>query len=413
MIAYHKLFLTPQAQNKLYAVLFFDLDRFKIVNDSLGHKYGDQLLIEVAQRIQGCLRKEDTVARMGGDEFVILLPSLKYQDGVELIALEIINVIAQSYMINAQEIVLEASIGVALYPRNSIDANALLKCANIAMYHAKEQGGNCFKHYLEDSNLEIDRHLQISTQLRYAIERKQLMMYFQPQYDLKTDQIIGAEALIRWHHPELGMVSPGEFIPIAEESNLIMKISDWVAATVFAYCREWQILGLPLVSVAMNLSAKQFNTMTLPDTLSELFKKYKLNPQGFTLELEITEGMLMRHPGQAIEILHQLKAMNFAISIDDFGTGYSSLAYLKRFPIDKLKIDRAFIKDLPLDSDDAAISRAIIVMAHELGLQVVAEGVETQAQLDFLKKHQCDYIQGYLIAKPMAAEDFTTLLKQL
>jgi len=220
------------------AVLFLDLDRFKLVNDSLGHHYGDQLLIEVARRIQGCLREEDTVARMGGDEFVILLPSLKYEDDVKLIALKILNVIAQSYMINTQEVILEASIGVAIYPRDSNNPGALLKCADIAMYCAKEQGGNCFKYYLEGSNLMIARHLQISSQLRYAIERNQLMMYFQPQYDLKTDKITGAEALIRWNHPELGLVSPAEFIPIAEESNLILKISHWVATTVFAHCSE-------------------------------------------------------------------------------------------------------------------------------------------------------------------------------
>jgi len=395
-----------------FALLFLDLDRFKLINDSLGHNFGDQLLIEVARRIQGCLREEDTVARMGGDEFVILLLGLKSEEGVELIALKILDIIAQSYTINGRAIVLEASIGMALYPQDSNDADTLLKCADIAMYRAKEQGGNCFRYYLEDSSIAIERHQQISSQLRYAIERNQLKMYFQPQYDLKTAKITGAEALIRWNHPELGAVSPAEFISIAEESNLILKISHWVATTVFAYCSEWQLSGLPHVSVAINISARQFNNMALPDTFSKLLKKYKLNPKRFTLELEITEGMLMRDPEQAIDILHQLKAMNFDISIDDFGTGYSSLAYLKRFPIDKLKIDRAFVDDLPLDSDDAAISRAIIVMAHELGLKVVAEGVETQAQFDFLKVHQCDYIQGYLTGRPMPAEDFATLLKQ-
>jgi diguanylate cyclase (GGDEF)-like protein len=393
------------------ALLFLDLDRFKLINDGLGHDFGDHVLIELAKRIPESLRNEDTVARMGGDEFVILLPGLKRAKDVAAVALKILNAIASPCSINGRELLLEASIGIALYPQDGDDAGTLLRHADAAMYSAKDHGGNSFKFYKDGIDVQVNRHLEIAGQLQMAIERNELMVYYQPQFDLERGRVTGAEALIRWQHPTMGMVSPVEFIPIAEESNLILKIGEWVAETVIKQCKAWQSEGLPLSSVAINIAARQFDYSDLPNILSTLINKYDLNSASLTLELELTEGMLMKHPEQVIQTLNELKAMNFSISIDDFGTGYSSLAYLKRFPINKLKIDRSFIKDTPDDLDDVAIASAIIVMAHELGMKVVAEGVETEAQLALLKTRGCDVIQGYLTGRPMTAQEFEALLK--
>ena len=393
------------------ALLFIDLDRFKYINDGLGHTFGDQVLIAISKRIPECLREGDTVARMGGDEFVVLLPAQKHEEDVVAVALKILDSIALPCLVDGRELLLGASIGIALYPRDGDDVDTLLKHADAAMYHAKAQGGNFFRFYKDGTDAHMSRHLEIAGQLQFAIARNELSMLYQPQFAIEQGRITGAEALIRWQHPTMGMVSPVEFIPIAEESNMILKIGEWVAETVIKQCKKWQSEGLPLHSVAINISARQFDYSDLPQMLSSLLNKHDLDPASFTLELELTESMLMRYPEQVIQTLNILKSMNFSISIDDFGTGYSSLAYLKRFPIHKLKIDRSFIMDTPDDLDDVAIASAIIVMAHELGMKVVAEGVETEAQLALLKSRGCDAIQGYLIGHPMKPQEFEALLK--
>jgi EAL domain-containing protein (putative c-di-GMP-specific phosphodiesterase class I) len=348
---------------------------------------------------------------MGGDEFVILLPGLKREEYVVAVAHKLLETIARPCLINDRELLLEASIGVALYPRDGNDVGTLLKHADAAMYRAKDHGGNAFKFYKDELDAQVSRHFEIAGQLQNAIERNEFQMYYQPQFDLEQGKVTGAEALIRWQHPTMGMISPFEFIPIAEESNMVLKIGEWVAENVIRQCKAWQSEGLPLLSVAINISARQFDHSDIPRILSDLITRYDLNPALFTLELELTEGMLMKHPEHVIQTLNKLKAMNFDISIDDFGTGYSSLAYLKRFPIDKLKIDRSFVKDIPDDLDDVAIASAIIMMAHELGMKVVAEGVETEAQFALLKARGCDVIQGYLTGYPMTAQEFEALLR--
>lgn len=392
------------------AVLFFDLDRFKLINDGLGHNIGDQVLIDVAKRISKCLREEDTVARMGGDEFVVLLRGLKREEDVAGLALKLLNIITMPCLVDDRELIAGVSIGIALYPRDGECVDTLLKHADAAMYRAKDRGGNTFTFYKDGIDVQVNRHLEIAGQLQMAIERNEFQMVYQPQFDLRQDRIIGAEALIRWRHPTMGMVPPFEFIPIAEESSVILRIGEWAAETVIKQCKAWQSAGLSSLRIAINISARQFDHSDLPKVLSTLVHKYDLDFSALSLELELTEGMLIKHPEQVTQTLNELKAMDFSISIDDFGTGYSSLAYLKRFPIDKLKIDRSFIKDTPGDLEDVAIASAIIVMAHELGMKVVAEGVETEAQLELMKARGCDVVQGYLIGRPMAAKEFEALL---
>jgi diguanylate cyclase (GGDEF)-like protein/PAS domain S-box-containing protein len=393
------------------ALLFIDLDRFKLINDSLGHDFGDHVLIELAKRLSECLRDGDTVSRMGGDEFVILLPGVECKGDVVAVAQKLLEIIARPCLISDRELVLEASIGVALCPQDGNDVGILLKHADTAMYRAKDHGGNTFKFYNDGLDEQVSRHFEIAGQLQHAIERNEFLVYYQPQFDLKQGKTTGAEALIRWQHPTMGMISPFEFIPIAEESNMILKIGEWVAENVIRQCKAWLSEGLPLGNIAINISARQLDHSDIPQILSALMTRYDLDLALFTLELELTEGVLMKHPEQVIQTLSILKAMNFDISIDDFGTGYSSLAYLKRFPIDKLKIDRSFVKDTPDDLDDVAIASAIIMMAHELGIKVVAEGVETEAQFNLLKSKGCDVIQGYLTGRPMTAQAFEALLR--
>ena len=395
-----------------FALVFLDLDSFKLINDGLGHDFGDHVLIKIAKRIQACLRNEDTVARMGGDEFVILLPGVKHDEDVAAVARNLLDAIALPCSIDTRELLLEASLGIALFPRDGDDAGALLMHADAAMYGAKDNGGNSFKFYKDGIDAQVNRHLEIAWHLQNAIDQNEFQVIYQPQFDFKSEKIIGAEALLRWQHPTMGVISPAEFIPIAEKSRVILKIGEWVAETVIKQCKAWQSEGIPLLSVAINISARQLEQSDLPEILATLLNKYDLNPNSFTLELELTEGMLMKHPEHIIQILNELKAMNFNISIDDFGTGYSSLAYLKKFPIDKLKIDRSFIKDIPDDLEDVAISSAIIVMAHELGMTVVAEGVETEEQFALLKARGCDMVQGYLTGHPMTVLELEAVIKQ-
>jgi diguanylate cyclase (GGDEF)-like protein/PAS domain S-box-containing protein len=390
------------------AVLFVDLDRFKMINDSLGHEAGDRVLREAAGRLHDCVRAADTVCRLGGDEFVILVEDLASVGAVAGIAEKILQAIARPFVVEGQEFHITASAGIANYPDDGTDRQQLLKNADVAMYRAKEMGKNKFQFYSAQMNAHTFERLVLEAALRRALERGELELWYQPRIELDSQRIAGAEALLRWRHPQMGLVPPDQFIPLAEETGLIVPIGDWVLATACAEARTWQIPGRASIGVSVNLSARQFSHETLVDSIAHALERHAFAPG--TLELEITESMVMHNPEQAVALLTALKAMGCHLSIDDFGTGYSSLAQLKRFPVDALKIDRSFVQDLPGDADDAAITRAVIAMAHSLKLRVVAEGVETREQLQFLREHDCDDVQGFLFGKPMPAEEFARML---
>jgi diguanylate cyclase (GGDEF)-like protein/PAS domain S-box-containing protein len=390
------------------AVMFIDMDRFKVINDTLGHEAGDTLLREVAKRLTGTLRTSDTVARLGGDEFVVLLEEVSKPVYVGGVAQKLIDSLGASFLISGQEYHITASIGISTYPDDSDDIQTLLKNADIAMYRAKEQGRNAFQFYSAQMNVHSIERLALESSLRRALERNELVLHYQPRIEIRGGRITGVEALARWQHPEMGLVPPGKFIPLAEETGLIVPIGEWALAAACAQHRAWERDGLGHLRVAVNLSPRQFQQGDLLKSVARVLAQTGCNPK--SLEFEITEGVVMRNPESAVTLLQQLKDMGIHISIDDFGTGYSSLAYLKRFPIDSLKIDRSFVMDVPEDSDDVAINVAVIAMAHSLGLKVVAEGVETQEQLDFLRKEGCDEMQGYFFSKPLPVEQVTALL---
>ncbi len=393
------------------ALMAIDLDRFKTVNDSLGHSVGDKLLQKAAERLTECLRRIDTVSRQGGDEFVILLqPGLEGVDTVAHVAEKILATVSAPYTIDNQELNVTASVGISVYPDDGRDIDSLLKNADAAMYHAKESGRNNFQFFTRDMNAMAFERLTLENSLRQALKREEFLLHYQPQVDLRTGEIIGCEALIRWKHPELGMISPAKFIPVAEDSGLIVPIGEWVMRTACEQNSAWQKAGLPVIPVAVNLSATQFRQKNLPETVAQALHDTGLAPR--YLELELTESVIMRGAEETISLLNLLKGTGTQLSIDDFGTGYSSLSYLKRFPIDKLKVDQSFIRDITTDPDDAAIASAIISMAKSLKLKVIAEGVETIEQLEFLRSQQCDEIQGYYFCKPMAAEEIGKLLRE-
>ncbi len=406
----HMAIESAQRYEQKFAVLFIDLDRFKVINDTLGHETGDVLLREMALRLKQCLRASDVVARLGGDEFVVLLQGVHAPEQVIVAARKVLAATSQPIMLMGQECRVTASIGVCLYPGDGEDEQSLMKNADMAMYHAKEEGRSNFQFYSSETKAQSLERLTLESSLRRALERNEFRLHYQAKVDLRTGAITGVEALIRWHNAEHGLVSPAEFIPLAEETGLIVPIGRWVLNTACKQNAAWQAQGLPAISVAVNLSARQFTDEALSDNITAALSESGLAPQ--FLELELTEGMVMQHPERANRILNTLKDMGIRFAIDDFGTGYSSLAQLKHFPIDTLKVDRSFISDIPVHAEDMAITEAIIAMGKSLDLTVVAEGVETLEQVNFLREHGCDEMQGYFFSKPVEPEKFAELLSK-
>jgi diguanylate cyclase (GGDEF)-like protein/PAS domain S-box-containing protein len=390
------------------AVLFLDIDRFKVINDSLGHPIGDELLRRIAERVGGCIRQEDTIARLGGDEFTVLLPGIAKEEDAATIAQKILEAVRLPFFIEHRELFITTSIGVTLFPEDGADPESLVRNADTAMYRAKEQGRDNAQLYAPAMNTKALERLSLEGRLRQALQNRELVVHYQPLIDLATGRIRGAEALLRWQHPELGLVAPAEFIAIAEVSGLIVPIGQWVLRTACAQARAWQLKGHPKFSVAVNLSARQFQQADLVFQVTEALHEADL--PAASLDLEITESNAMQNAELSISTLQVLKNLGVSLSMDDFGTGYSSLNYLKRFPIDRIKIDQSFVRDVTRDPDDAAIASAIIAMAHSLKLTAVAEGVETEAQLEFLRTQRCDEMQGYLFSAPVPASEFEELL---
>lgn len=392
------------------AVIFIDLDRFKLINDTLGHDAGDVVLQTVSQRFRECLRDSDMVARLGGDEFVVLIEDLQDPKYVPVVAQKLLEAARAPIPIHGENYHVAGSIGIATYPEDGKDAVTLLKSADIAMYRAKEAGKDNFQFYSDSMNELARERLAIENSLRHAIDRKEFVLHFQPVFNVMTGQIDRAEALIRWVHPEKGLIPPAEFINIAEETGLIVPIGEWVLETACAEAKRWHQRGHKDMLVAVNLSPRQFAQKNLLMVVGNILHRTGLPPTA--LEIEITENLVMKKPDEAVNILNEFREIGVQIAIDDFGTGYSSLSYLKRFPIDTLKIDRSFIKDLPGSADDVAITEAVIGLAHSLHLTVIAEGVETEAQVRFLQDHMCEYMQGYFFAKPMPAPQLQRLLDE-
>ena len=392
------------------AVLFIDLDRFKTINDTLGHDAGDQLLQEIAARLKQTLRAADLISRLGGDEFVIMIEEAIDAGQVATVAHKILASIIQPITIMKQECRITASIGICMYPKDAEDEQTLMKNADIAMYLAKEEGKNNYQFYAEDIQSKSLERLSIETNLRSALERNELSLHYQAKVDFKTNTINGVEALLRWQNSNLGFVTPTQFIPVAEETGMIVPIGNWVMKTACAQNVAWQKQGLPLVCMAVNLSVRQLTDEKLIDDIRTALTDSGMAPN--LLELEITESMMMRNPERMIAVLAKIKSLGVRLAIDDFGTGYSSLAQIKHFPVDTLKVDRSFIRNIPQDAEDKAITEAIIAMGKTLSLTVVAEGVETLDQLNFLKDHSCDEMQGYYFSKPIAPEQFADLLRK-
>ncbi len=395
---------------RLTAIIFLDLDRFKIINDTLGHAFGDLVLNALAERLRGCVREGDTVSRLGGDEFTFIIPDIEHPQDAALIAQKIVNAISSSFRLEGREIHVTPSLGIAIYPLDAEDADSLIKKADIAMYHAKEHGGGTFKFYMEDMNINNLERLTLENDLRKALERGELLVYYQPLVDQNTGQIMSMEALARWQHPNLGMIYPAKFIPIAEETGLIVPIGEWVLMTACAQTRAWHDAGFSTLRITVNLSVRQFKQQHLVNIVTKVLQATGLDPHH--LELELTESIVMQNSIDVLTTLQELKALGIFLSIDDFGTEYSSLSYLKRFPIDTIKIDRSFVRDITTNQDDAAIVTAIIAVAESLKLKVVAEGVENKDQAAFLSKLHCNNIQGYIYSQPLPAVDIGHLLQK-
>lgn len=401
--------LARAVRGKLHvAVLFIDLDYFKTINDSFGHSVGDTLLVQVSMRLRAVLREHDTLARQGGDEFAILLGDLVAPDEAIGVVNKLLASLQAVYHLQDHDVYSGGSLGLAFYPDDAQTTNALLRYADMAMYQAKANGRGSYAFYSQEMDQAAHENMQLHTRLKEAMAQNILQLHYQPQVDVETTAIVGAEALLRWFDPVLGQVSPARFIPVAEATGLILPLSDWVLETACRQIAAWTQAGTPL-RVAVNFSAQQFRQRDLPEQVRAVLSRTGARAQW--LDIEVTESVAMKQPEQAREQLNALVALGCRVALDDFGTGYSSLAYLKALPVHKLKIDKSFMDGIPDNADDVAISRAIIALAHSLGMTLIAEGVETEAQLDFLRQHGCEAYQGWLFAKAMAAAELTKLLE--
>lgn len=397
-----------QRQDRQLAVMFMDLDRFKHINDSLGHAIGDQLLQSVAQRLVDCVRHSDTISRQGGDEFVLLFPSIAHAEDAATSAQKMLEALALPHRIERHDLHISVSIGISIYPDDGQDAEALIKNADVAMYHAKENGRNNYKFFEQQMHDRSVQRQSIEASLRGALERQEFVLYYQPKIQLSSRTIVGVEALIRWQHPEQGLLSPAQFVPIAEDCGLILPIGSWVLREACLQARAWQQAGLPPITVAVNASALEFRAKDFVENIRATLEDIGLEPH--YLELELTESVLMRDAASTDRALHALAELGVKLAIDDFGTGYSSLSYLRRFPIDTLKIDQSFVNQMTRNPDDATIVSAIISMGKSLQKRVIAEGVETEEQYGSLLARHCDEGQGYYFGRPMVAQAFAALL---
>jgi diguanylate cyclase (GGDEF)-like protein/PAS domain S-box-containing protein len=404
-----KALASARRQKDKVALLFLDLDRFKDINDSLGHALGDFVLQEVAERLKGWAREQDTVARLGGDEFLIVLTRVREVADAAVAAERLMEKMAAEFVVQGHSLGITCSLGISIFPEHGTDGEALIKNADAAMYSAKENGRNHLRFFTADMNAQVVERLTLENSLRLALEKREFFLMYQPQMDMATGRITGLEALLRWQHPELGLVPPDKFIRIAENIGLIVPIGEWVLRTACSQVRKWQDEGLPAVSIAINVSAVQFRQEDFCELTRRVLHETGLAPQ--YLELELTEGLLLANADVTFSVLQELKAMGLTLAIDDFGTGYSNFNYLRQFRVSKLKIDRSFIRDVAVNPDAAAITTAIISMAKSLNLKVIAEGVEDEAQMSFLRAHQCDEIQGYYFSKPLAVDKVADKLR--
>jgi diguanylate cyclase (GGDEF)-like protein/PAS domain S-box-containing protein len=399
-----------EREAQLVGILFLDLDRFKPINDTLGHTLGDLLLKSVAGRLSECVRKSDTVARLGGDEFVVVLPGVSRELDTTVVARKILERLAQPFEIEGREIYSSGSIGIAVYPLDGQDPGTLLRNADMAMYVAKERGRNTYQFYSEEMNRRALERLELETSLRRALKRREFSLQYQPQVDLARSKITGVEALLRWRHPEQGLIPPGRFVPVAEETGLILAVGEWVLRAACLQGRAWLDAGLSGLRMAVNLSGRQFKQPGFVELVGRILGETGMSPE--LLELELTESMIMEHVEETVKRLIALKSMGLHLAIDDFGTGYSSLSYLKNFPIDRIKIAQTFVRDLSTDPGDAAIVETVLAMARSLNLEVIAEGVETEEQFAFLASRQCNEMQGYYFAAPLWPQDLERLLRE-
>ncbi len=406
-LARYALSLADRSHDPL-AVIFFDLDHFKDINDSLGHSVGDIMLVELSKRLVAAMRENDTISRLGGDEFILLLTGVD-EHSVEQVVQKLMQVVNTPFHLGEYDLNVTASMGIAIYPNDGKDLETLSRNADAAMYRAKREGRNSYRFFTQEMQERSTRHLELVNALRQALEKQQFQLHFQPQLSMQTGHVLGAEALLRWHHPVLGHVSPAEFIPVAEDSGLILPIGEWVLRTAAKQWKQWQASGLPDLLIAVNLSAVQFRHHDLPALVTRILQEADMPPA--CLELELTEGVAMHDPQGAIAVMNNLHERGIRMSIDDFGTGYSSLSYLKKFKVYKLKIDQSFVRDITSDPEDRAIVSAVISMAKSLGLMTIAEGVETAEQLEFLRQQQCDEVQGYYYSRPLPADEFAAFFR--